>query len=57
MPHTSRPPPPQPLYTEDWLGLRALDAAGRLGLLEAPGGHMQFSLDWFAAHVVEPFLR
>lgn len=31
----------QLLYTEDWIGLRRLDEAGRLVLAEAPGGHMQ----------------
>lgn len=46
----------QPLYSEDWLGLRALDEAGRLLLLHAPGPHMQFSLDWFRQEVLLPYL-
>jgi palmitoyl-protein thioesterase len=46
----------QPMYTEDWLGLRALDEGGRLLLLHAPGPHMQFSLAWFTQEVLLPFL-
>lgn len=32
---------------EDWLGLRSLDEQGKLLFEEAPGAHMQFTLDWF----------
>ena len=46
----------QKLYGRDWLGLRALDASGRLTLAECPGEHMRFSLDWFAQNVIEPYL-
>ena len=46
----------QALYQEDWLGLRALDEAGRLVLADCPGAHMQFTLDWFAANVIAPYL-
>ncbi|EFN56412.1 hypothetical protein CHLNCDRAFT_35163 [Chlorella variabilis] len=46
----------QPLYAQDWLGLRALDEAGRLELLHAPGAHMRFSLAWFQQAVVVPYL-
>ncbi|KAK4099269.1 alpha/beta-hydrolase [Parathielavia hyrcaniae] len=31
------------LYTEDWIGLRALDRKGRLKFRTAPGDHMQLS--------------
>ncbi|RKP27660.1 palmitoyl protein thioesterase, partial [Syncephalis pseudoplumigaleata] len=31
----------QPLYTEDWLGLRELDTSGRLVIKEAPGEHVR----------------
>ena len=44
------------LYTEDRLGLRALDESGRLVLDSSPGFHMQFTLDWFGKHVVLPYL-
>jgi palmitoyl-protein thioesterase len=30
----------QPLYTEDWIGLRDLDERGRLHLDHCPGEHM-----------------
>jgi len=43
------------LYREDWIGLRALDEAGRLHLLSCPGGHLQFDREWFAGAVL-PFL-
>ena len=46
----------QALFQEDWLGLRALDEAGRLVLADCPGTHMQFELDWFAANVIAPYL-
>ena len=45
----------QELYSADWLGLRALDASGRLTLAECPGPHMRFTLDWFAENVVQPY--
>ncbi len=47
----------QPLYTEDWLGLRQLDEAGRLVMQEWPGAHMQFSLEHFEQQVIDKFLR
>lgn len=37
---------------EDWLGLRQLRESGRLQFLEAPGRHMQFSLDWFESTIL-----
>lgn len=30
--------------------------SGRLELARCPGRHMQFSLEWFAQHVVRPYL-
>lgn len=33
----------QPLYTEDWIGLRALDKSGRVVLETCEGEHMQIS--------------
>ena len=46
----------QPLYQEDWLGLKRLDARGALLLEEVDGAHMQFSLRWFADNVIASFL-
>jgi palmitoyl-protein thioesterase len=37
----------QPLYLEDWIGLRALDEAGRVKLLLCEGEHMQISAKCF----------
>jgi len=45
------------LYKQDSIGLQTLDKTGRLKFDVAPGEHMQFSLPWFGAHVVEPYLR
>jgi len=33
----------QPLYVEDWIGLRELDESGRLVMLTCDGEHMQLS--------------
>ncbi|EFJ40725.1 hypothetical protein VOLCADRAFT_84379 [Volvox carteri f. nagariensis] len=46
----------QPLYKEDWIGLRSLDERGQLVLEEAPGAHMQFTLQWFADNVIRKYL-
>lgn len=46
----------QPLYTEDWIGLKALDEAGRLQMEDVDGVHMQFSLDWFDDNVIQQYL-
>lgn len=47
----------QRIYKEDWIGLKALDKAGRLTLATVPGaGHMQFTLDWFEESVIRPYL-
>eukprot|EP01025_Chloroclados_australasicus_P017485 TRINITY_DN18926_c0_g1_i6.p1 TRINITY_DN18926_c0_g1~~TRINITY_DN18926_c0_g1_i6.p1 ORF type:complete len:213 (-),score=13.45 TRINITY_DN18926_c0_g1_i6:50-619(-) len=37
----------QSLYQEDWLGLRQMDAQGRLEFEEMPGFHMQIDLKIF----------
>ncbi len=46
----------QPLYTEDWLGLRELEQSGRLVYADAPGQHMQFTFQWFEEHVINAYL-
>jgi palmitoyl-protein thioesterase len=46
----------QPLYLEDWIGLRSLDEQGRLILDEIPGVHMQFTLQWFTDNVIAKYL-
>eukprot|EP01124_Arcella_intermedia_P031595 TRINITY_DN7179_c0_g1_i1.p1 TRINITY_DN7179_c0_g1~~TRINITY_DN7179_c0_g1_i1.p1 ORF type:complete len:297 (-),score=46.37 TRINITY_DN7179_c0_g1_i1:63-866(-) len=44
------------LYLEDRIGLRTLDATGRLKFDATPGEHMQFKLSWFNEHVILPYL-
>jgi palmitoyl-protein thioesterase len=46
----------QPLYQQDWIGLRQLDEAGKLLMEEAPGEHMQLTLKWFDQEVVRKYL-
>ncbi|XP_065843042.1 palmitoyl-protein thioesterase 1-like [Oscarella lobularis] len=45
-----------PLYTEDWLGLKEMDAAGKLHFLSSDGDHLQFTDDWFYENIL-PFLK
>jgi len=48
----------QPIYTEDWIGLKTLDQSGRLHLLDIPNAdHMQFTLQWFDQNVLSVFLN
>lgn len=44
------------LYTEDWLGLRVLDVAGKLHFLSTKGNHLQFTDSWFEQSIIKPFL-
>uniref|UniRef100_H3CG59 Palmitoyl-protein thioesterase 1 n=1 Tax=Tetraodon nigroviridis TaxID=99883 RepID=H3CG59_TETNG len=44
------------LYTEDRLGLAAMDRAGKLVFLATAGDHLQFTREWFQQNLL-PFLR
>uniref|UniRef100_A0A8C2NAH7 palmitoyl-CoA hydrolase n=1 Tax=Capra hircus TaxID=9925 RepID=A0A8C2NAH7_CAPHI len=44
------------LYTQDRLGLKAMDKAGQLVFLALEGDHLQLSEEWFYAHII-PFLE
>lgn len=46
----------QPIYTQDWIGLKTLDQAGRLLFEECEGQHMQFSLKWFEENIINRHL-
>lgn len=35
----------QPLYVEDWIGLRTLDESGRVALVSCHGEHMHLSTE------------
>merc|ERR1719361_3042818 len=43
------------LYTEDRLGLKALDEEGKLDLLDCPGDHLQFTDAWFTENIIHPY--
>uniref|UniRef100_A0A7S1WZU8 Palmitoyl-protein thioesterase 1 n=2 Tax=Tetraselmis chuii TaxID=63592 RepID=A0A7S1WZU8_9CHLO len=45
-----------PLYTEDWIGLRTLNEAGKVAFLDCPGDHMQFTLEWFMENIIDAYL-
>ncbi|RXI00990.1 hypothetical protein DVH24_001224 [Malus domestica] len=44
------------LYTEDWIGLRTLDEAGRVKYISVAGGHLGISTSDMKKHVV-PYLQ
>ena len=47
-----------PLYTEDRIGLRALDEAGKLVYLTIPCvDHTQIPTEWFIENVVVPYFN
>eukprot|EP01147_Barroeca_monosierra_P000416 gene416-7857_t len=47
----------QPIYTEDWIGLKELDASNRLIELNCPGNHLEFSMEYFRSEIITPFLN
>ncbi|CAF2150530.1 unnamed protein product [Brassica rapa subsp. narinosa] len=50
------PPQQTKLYTEDWIGLKTLDAAGKVKFVGVPGEHLQMAHDDVVKHVV-PYLQ
>ncbi|XP_045818768.1 palmitoyl-protein thioesterase 1-like isoform X1 [Trifolium pratense] len=50
------PPQKTKLYTEDWIGLRALDEAGRVHFISVPGQHAEITEAVIKKHVV-PYLN
>ncbi|XP_005993967.1 palmitoyl-protein thioesterase 1 [Latimeria chalumnae] len=45
-----------PLYTEDRLGLKEMEKAGKLVFLSVDGDHLQFTEEWFYANIL-PYLH
>lgn len=45
------------LYKEDWLGLQAMNATGRLHFLATVGDHLQVDEDWLIKNVIDVFLK
>merc|ERR1711936_1055217 len=46
-----------PLYTEDRIGLKTLDEAGKLHFLSVEGNHLEFSRDWFIQEIINVYLK
>jgi palmitoyl-protein thioesterase len=46
----------QPIYKEDWLGLKELAEEGDLVFVSVPGDHLVFTDDWFLEDVVRKYL-
>ena len=56
--HDIQPLTEAPIYTEDRIGLRALDEAGKLIFINVPGaGHVDFTDDWFTRNIVIPYFN
>lgn len=43
------------LYTEDWIGLKALDDGGKVKYISVPGDHLQIGKDGLSEYVA-PYL-
>jgi palmitoyl-protein thioesterase len=47
-----------PIYTEDRIGLKALDEAGKLVFLEIEGAdHMQVSTEWLIENIINVYFQ
>ncbi len=44
------------IYKGDYIGLKALDQAGKIDFKTCPAMHMKFTMDYFKAEVLEPYL-
>jgi palmitoyl-protein thioesterase len=51
-----QPPQKTKLYTEDWIGLKALEEAGRVKFVSVPGGHLSISRSDTKKYIV-PYLK
>ncbi|KAL9287175.1 putative palmitoyl-protein hydrolase [Arabidopsis thaliana] len=50
------PPQKTKLYTEDWIGLKTLDDAGKVRFISVPGGHIEIAEEDLVKYVV-PYLQ
>lgn len=53
---TLLPPNETKLYTEDWIGLKTLDAAGKVQFISVPGGHIEITEEDVKKYVA-PYLK
>jgi len=45
------------LYTQDRIGLKQLDQAGKVAFLSVDGDHLQFSQEWFTDEIIDKYLQ
>lgn len=45
------------IYTNDWIGLKTLDKAGKVTKKGCPGGHMQITMEYLDKEVIQPYLK
>jgi len=45
------------IYTEDYIGLKTLDEAGKIAFLVSEGDHLQFSIQWLIDNVIDVYLK
>lgn len=45
-----------PLYTEDWIGLKTLDEAGKVSFINVTGGHLDIAQSDMQKYMV-PYLK
>jgi len=45
------------IYTEDYIGLKTLDEAGKIAFLVSEGDHLQFSIQWLIDNIIDVYLK
>jgi len=46
----------QPIYTQDWIGIKTLNDNKKLDQIGCPGDHLQFTETWFVDNIIKPYL-
>lgn len=44
------------IFTEDRIGLKKMNSAGKLHFLSVNGDHLQFKWNWFVSEIIKPYL-
>ena len=45
------------LYTEDWIGLKAMDEEGKLVFMELDTDHLEFTDEWFIEEIINVYFN